>query len=321
MSVFTPVNERELTDFLTRYPTGPLQDFRGIAAGIENTNYFVDTRDRRMVLTLFEHHEPEELRYFLGLMAHLAEQGVPTAHPLADRDGNYLGTLNGKPAALVQRLAGSSVEEPEPEHCASVGAELARLHLAGADYPGHRPPDRGPAWWFETSRRLMPQLDQADRQLLESELAYQRDHRLDALPRGVIHADLFRDNVLFDGPTLTGIIDLYYACNDAWAYDLAVTVNDWCSREDGSLAPERTAPLLAAYSDVRPLTDAEAAAWPAMLRGAALRFWLSRLKDKLEPRDGEMTFIKDPDEFRRVLVARRKAESEDKLELAPARRA
>ncbi|MGC9457533.1 MAG: homoserine kinase [Halothiobacillaceae bacterium] len=318
MSVFTPVSERELTDFLSHYSTGPLKGFEGIAAGIENTNFFVDTGDRRMVLTLFEHHEPEELRYFLGLMAHLAEKGVPTAHPLADREGNYLRVLNEKPAALVQRLSGRSVDDPEPAHCAAVGAALAHLHLAGADYPSHRAPDRGPAWWFKTAGQLMPRLDEADRELLESELAYQRGHRADDLPRGVIHADLFRDNALFDGDELTGIIDLYYACNDAWAYDLAVTVNDWCSRPDGSLETRRTEALLAAYAKIRPLTAAESESWPAMLRGAALRFWLSRLKDKLDPRDGEMTFIKDPDEFRRVLAARRQAESAGTLPTLPA---
>ncbi|HHO70178.1 MAG TPA: homoserine kinase [Halothiobacillus sp.] len=304
MSVFTPVQEGELRAFLSQYPIGELVSFEGIAAGIENTNYFVTTTDHQLVLTLFEHHTPDELDYFLGLMAHLAEYGVPTAHPLANNQGRYLGALNGKPAALVQRLAGSSVEHPNAAHCHELGHALARFHLAGVNYPQTRAPDRGPSWWFKTGHALMPRLSDEDRVLLESELAYQRAHRYDDLPRGVIHADLFRDNALFDEDKLTGIIDLYYACNDAWVYDLAVTVNDWCSEDDGHLNEERARALIGAYQKVRPFTDTERQAWPVMLRGAALRFWLSRLKDKLYPRDGEMTFIKDPDEFRRVLIAR-----------------
>ncbi len=305
MSVYTPVERDELEAFLLNYELGELLDFQGISAGIENTNYFVTTSKQQLVLTLFENHTADELGYFLDLMAFLAEHAVASAHPIADRNGDYLRTLNGKPAALVMRLRGASIEQPSVAQCSAIGQALGQLHLSGQQFGGQRDNDRGPHWWHTTRETVAPKLSDTERDQLDEELLFQRSHRFDNLPRGVIHADLFRDNALFEGDTLTGIIDFYYACNDVLLYDVAVTVNDWCSNADGSLDEAKLLALLTAYRAVRPFTDEEYPAWPVMLRAAALRFWLSRLQDLHFPREGELTHTKDPEVFRTILLQRR----------------
>lgn len=305
MSVFTTVTLEQLRIWLERYPAvGAVKELRGIASGITNTNYFVITEDTRFVLTLFEHNSAEELPYFLNLMAHLAKQGVPCPSPVANVEGQYLGELNGKPASLVSCLRGVSLEQPSADHCGEVGRFLAAMHQAGRSYPATMQNPRGPHWWAVTAEKVMPKLTAAEQTLLEEELAYQTRFRDMDLPRGVIHADLFRDNVLFDGDTLGGAIDFYYACNDALAYDLAITVNDWCVNADGSLDMVRVQSLLVAYHAQRPLSMAERDAWIVLLRAGALRFWLSRLHDYHFPQAGELTHAKDPGHFQRVLEAR-----------------
>jgi homoserine kinase type II len=306
MSVYTRIERHELEEFLRGYAVGTLADFAGISAGIENTNYFVTTSQGSYVLTLFETLNADQLPYFLDLMAHLAEHGVPCAHPAADLQGHYLRTLKDKPAALVQRLSGSNVEHPGTAQCAAVGHALGQMHMAGLSFQGRRAPDRGPAWRAATARKLLPRLSNEQAELLKDELTFQAQHSGLQLPQGVIHADLFRDNVLFTGERLTGIIDFYYACNDALLYDLAVTVNDWCSADDGALQPEHSGALLTAYRQQRPLQPEEHPAWPVLLRAAALRFWLSRLHDLHFPRPGEMTHTKDPEVFRHILCERRR---------------
>jgi homoserine kinase type II len=303
MSVFTTVTPEQLQDWLRNYPLGMLRDLKGIASGITNTNYFVTTESGRYVLTLFEKNPAEELPYFLDLMAHLADRGIPCPHPVANAAGAYLGILNGKPAALVTCLRGSSIENPQPKHCAAMGAMLASLHLAGQSFLPVMDNPRGPSWWTATTKAVLPFLDAAQTRLLQQELAYQAEFRGNALPRGVIHADLFRDNVLFDGEELTGLIDFYYACNDVLAYDLAITVNDWCVDAQGELDAPRLRAMLRAYHEERPLNVAERQAWPALLRAAALRFWLSRLYDRHFPQPGELTHAKDPEHYRRILQA------------------
>lgn len=304
MSVFTTVTPDQLRAWLKNYPLGELLDLKGIASGITNTNYFVTTNTGRYVLTLFEHNSASDLPYFLDLMAHLANHGVPCPQPVADNVGAYLGELGGKPAALVSCLRGSSLETPGTHHCAEVGAFLARMHLAGQSFPATMENPRGPHWWKVTAEAVLPLLDASQRALLEAELSYQAGFRGMDLPRGVIHADLFRDNVLFDGDQLGGAIDFYYACNDVLAYDLAITVNDWCVHADGTLDEPRLQAMLTSYQAVRPLSEAERTAWPALLRAGALRFWLSRSYDFYFPKPGEMTHAKDPGHFRRVLEAR-----------------
>ena len=304
MSVFTTVEQDELVKFLRHYQAGTLVAFEGISDGIENTNYFVTTDRQRMVLTLFETHTHDEMGYFLNLMAHLAEHAIPSAHPVLDTDGQYLRTLNGKPAALVARLEGKSIDRPTTEQCALLGAILARLHLAGSEFSERRDNGRGHDWRVTTAAKLNTHIDPDAAAMLRAEVQYQDAHRFDTLPGGVIHADLFRDNVLWDDGTLSGIIDFYYACDDAWLYDVAVAVNDWCVTDVGELDPQRLDVLISAYHDVRPITAAEAAVWPAILRAAALRFWLSRLHDWHFPRPGEIVHRKDPAVFERILRQR-----------------
>lgn len=311
MSVYTVVTPEQLKRFLAGYDLGELEQFVGISNGIENTNYFVTTSHGEYVLTLFEVLQAEELPYFLELMAYLAEHQIPSAHPVADRQGQYLQTLNGKPAALVQRLNGASVDLPEPGHCHAIGEQMARMHLAGEDFGLYREPDRGPAWCEATAAEVMPKLSKSDQNILQAELEYQAGVQRVGLPEGVIHADLFRDNALFIGERLTGIIDFYYACNFYFIYDLAVSINDWCNSGDTERDSMNAAELLRGYQQWRQVTAAEIEVWPAMLRAAALRFWLSRLRDMHFPRAGEITHIKDPSVFRDILVKR--AEREEPL--------
>ncbi|MFC1684540.1 homoserine kinase [Pseudomonadota bacterium] len=301
MSVYTRVEQDQLEVFLKNYDLGQLEQQQGISDGIENTNYFVTTSKGKYVLTLFESLSAEELPFFLDLMAFLAEHDVPSAHPLADRQGNFLRTLNDRPAALVQRLSGGGVPNPNAAQCAELGTVLGRLHRVGQGFQQHRENPRGPRWWSEAAQQVLEYLPEADARMLQEEIAFQMAHRKDDLPRGVIHADLFRDNALFEGDRLTGVIDFYYACTDALLYDLAVTVNDWCRGGDAALDEALADALLQAYSAVRPLTAQEKKDWPLMLRAGALRFWLSRLQDKIFPRPGEMTHIKDPEEYARIL--------------------
>ena len=316
MSVYTVVEERQLVEFLQDYDVGQLESYTGISAGIENTNYFVNTQhlgqQQQFVLTIFEHHTLAELPYFLNIMAFMAEHNIPTAHPMPTQNGGYLKELCGKPAALVERLVGGTVEQPSKIQCGVMGGQLAKFHIAGQGYTEHRENDRGIDWMAVTFAEIRNHLDKADCTLIESELAYQNNIDYSVLPTGVVHADLFCDNAMFNGDVLTGIIDLYYACNAPLLYDLAVMVNDWCrihsdNPEKIEFDQERLDEMISAYQTQRTLTDQEVAAWPAALRLAALRFFLSRLKDQHIPREGEMTQIKDPAVFRRVLNIHRNA--------------
>ena len=304
MSVYTIVSRQELTDWIARYAIGELVDMQGITTGIENTNYFVDTTVGRYVLTLYERLPIEDLPSYLHLIAHLAREGIPCPAPVADRTGALFGVLNGKPAGFLTRLAGDSVLKPTQRHCAAVGDVLARLHLAGKKFTGHLENRRGPLWRQQTARAVRRFLDADQAALLDTELTAQKNLTEAGFPRGPIHADLFRDNVLFDGGNVSGVVDFGFAAIDALAYDLAITVNDWCTHPDATLVDGRVHALVRAYDAVRPLTVEEKIAWPLLLRAAALRFWLSRLYDVHLPRPGELTQAKDPLEFERILRAR-----------------
>lgn len=302
MSVFTTVTVEQLSLWLLDYPLGELIDMQGIASGITNTNYFVTTTSGRYVLTLFEKNTVEELPYFLDLMTHLAERNIPCPHPVVKHDGASLSVLNGKPAALVSCLRGSSLDTPTLKNCSEVGRVMAEMHKAGLSFPAHMENPRGAKWRVLMAVKVAGFLNAEEHAMLGKELVFQSGFNTTHLPQGVIHADLFRDNVLFDGDVLGGVIDFYYACNDALLYDVAIAANDWCVTEDGSFDESRLEALLQAYHMVRPLTKAELAAWHGMVRLAALRFWLSRLYDMHFPQDGELTYAKDPEHFCRILA-------------------
>jgi homoserine kinase type II len=309
MAVFTPVTPDELRPWLAGFEVGALVRLDGIASGIENSNFFLTTTGGDFVLTIFEKLTPIELPFYLDLTAHLAAGGIPCPGPIVDRAGRNFSMLKGKPAAIVRRLAGRSHMAPSGADRAQVAAMLARMHLAGADFIEYQDNPRGPHWWAVTAPQVMPFLDASSATLLESELAFQASHRHDRLPRGPVHADLFRDNVLFDGGSLGGFIDFYFAGFDCLLFDVAVCVNDWCIAREGADAGELQAAevreFLAAYDAVRPFTPEERAAWDVMLRAGALRFWLSRLFDFHLPRSGHLITPHDPGHFQRILMLRR----------------
>ena len=308
MSVYTAVSAEELSAWLTRYALGTVRAFEPIAAGIENTNYFLTTEKGRYVLTLYERLPPEDLPFYLNLMAHLARSGVKVPAPEADRTGALWSFLNGKPAAVVARLEGVPVELPGTAHCAAVGRALGGLHVAAKEYRGRLNNRRGPGWWRQAARSVRPFLAPEQNALIAAELKYQAMFAKTKLPRAAIHGDLFCDNVLFSDGAVSGIIDFGFAATDALAYDLAITVNDWCLAPDdarsGRLDPERVRAMVGAYGEVRPLTHDERELWGPMLRAAALRFWLSRLYDLHIPRPGELTHAHDPLSFERILKSR-----------------
>lgn len=310
MAVFTEVSDKDARDLLRRMSLGSFKELRGIQGGIENTNYFLTTDQGEWVLTLFERLSAEKLPFYLYLMKHLARAGIPVPDPQSEtRSGDILLKVCGKPASIVNRLAGKSQLAPAAVHCAAVGDMLARMHLAGQDYDRQQPNLRGLPWWNETVPVVLPHLGEETAAMLRAELAYQNHVAASAsyaaLPRGPVHADLFRDNVMFDGERLTGFFDFYFAGVDTWLFDLAVCLNDWCiDHATGAHDAERAKAMLAAYQAVRPLAAAERELLNAQLRAGALRFWISRLWDFHLPREAALLQPHDPTHFERVLSQR-----------------
>jgi len=314
MAVFTPVSDDDARALLAHFTLGELVSLRGITAGIENTNYFLTTTRGEYVLTVFEVLSREELPFYIELMYHLSQRGIPVPEPQTARDGQRLAQLHGKPCAIVTRLSGGYVADPSPAHCALAGATLARTHLAGRDFAIRQPNLRGLAWWQQTIPSVLPFLDGGQAALIQAALDEQTRFAAGevyaALPSGPAHCDLFRDNVLFDGtyemPRMGGFIDFYFAGWDTWLFDVAVSVNDWCvDHNTGIFDQARLDAWLGAYAGLRPYTDAERQAWPVVLRAAALRFWTSRLYDYHLPRPAQTLKPHDPRHFERILRARR----------------
>ncbi len=317
MAVFTPVSLDDLTEWIKIFPLGRILAVKGIASGIENSNFFItaDTGESasapvtEYVLTIFETLNFEQLPFYLHLMRHLAQRGVLVPEPIPNHQGDLITPLHGKPAAIVSKLDGAWETKPQAAHCTAVGAMLAKMHLAGRDFPLHQPNLRSIDWWNTTTPVVMPYLSESNQHLLQAEMHFQQaffaSSLFEQLPQGPIHADLFRNNVMFSGEQLTGFFDFYFAGCDTWLFDVAVTVNDWCiNLDNGIINQPRASAMLAAYNAVRPFSEAERDAWPAMLRAAALRFWISRLYDFYLPREAQMLNPHDPAHFERILRER-----------------
>lgn len=305
MSVYTRVSDDEMRQLLHQYDLGEFKSLQGIAQGITNSNYFLHTTRGSYVLTLFEVLKSDELPFFMDLTRYLSQRGVACPAPIAQKNGSLTTLLVGKPACIVEKLTGNDTSYPTSNQCYSTGAMLAKMHLAGYDFPQHMPNPRYDAWWTQSSQQLHVHLDKEDAQLLADEIAFLAKNSDEHLPRGIIHADLFKDNVLLLGEQVAGFIDFYYACNGSFVYDLAIAVNDWARNAQHQIEPGLRDAFLSGYQSVRPLSKAEQDYWPIALRAACVRFWVSRLLDYHFPTSGEITFIKDPNVFRDLLLSYR----------------
>jgi homoserine kinase type II len=319
MAVFTSVTLDEVNAWLQKnYQVGTALEIKGISSGIENSNFFLTTQingvQKEFVLTLFERLSKEQLPYYLELMEHLSKKGIKVPAPIRDKSHQIVGDLNGKPATIVSKLSGKSFLNPSVRHCELVGDALANMHLAGLDFQSSQANLRSIDWWKNTVPLVIPHLNPAQDQVLQSELAAQIDFFSSAeyksLPSGPSHCDLFRDNVLFDDASgkdeIGGFFDFYFAGNDKWLFDLAVTINDWCiDLATGEIDQARYTGMLEKYQAVRSFEPAEINSWNMMLRAAALRFWVSRLWDYHLPREAKMLTPHDPTHFERILISRR----------------
>ncbi len=305
MAVYTDVSDEELGAFIDRFDIGNLLSYKGIAEGVENSNYLVHTETGHYILTLYEKRvDPDDLPFFLGLMQHLAAKGFNCPTPLIDRDGQMLGELAGRPAAMVTFLDGMWVRKPQLVHCSELGKGMARMHLAGADFEIKRPNSLSVDGWaplLDASRDRAHEVKAGLAEELTEELAELQALWPKELPNGVIHADLFPDNVFYLGKELSGLIDFYFACNDAFAYDVAICINAWCFEPDGMFNVTKARVLLEGYRSVRPFSELEFDNLPLLCRGAALRFLLTRLYDWLSVPEGALVVPKDPLEYLRKL--------------------
>ena len=305
MAVYTDVAADELTAFLARYDIGELLSYKGIAEGVENSNFLLHTTAGSFFLTLYEKRtRVDDLPFFLGLMAHLAQHGITCPQPVQTRAGEALGTLAGRPAAIIDFLEGVWPRKPNAAHCAGIGAALAKLHLAGRDFSMRRANALSVSGWrplFDQAAERADSVQHALRDFLKAELDHLEAHWPRGLPDGIIHADLFPDNALFLGDKLSGLIDFYFACNDLLAFDVAICLNAWCFEPDHSFNVTKASAFLGAYQRERKLTAAEQEALPLLARGASIRFLLTRLVDLLNVPTGAMVKPKDPLEYVRKL--------------------
>ncbi len=304
MSVFTRITRPQLDQFFSAYTLGEVISFEGITDGIDNTNYGVVTSQGSFILTLFESLSADNLPHFLTLLSHLGKNDLPCPRPQVDRQGNPLRELNGKPAAVFKRLSGTATVSPSVLHCQEIGLQLASLHRCTQGYVFPIKSGNDLDWCKSVLNKIGMHLSATDRELIDDELAFQTKNSQANLPSGFIHADLFRDNVLFTNDRLSGLLDFYSACTDTLLLDVAIAANDWCC-DNGMVNAGKFAALLSAYESLRPLEPLEKQHWLAMLRAAALRFWLSRLEHQYYPRPGEIIQQKDPLVFRNILLQHR----------------
>ncbi|NDF12933.1 MAG: homoserine kinase [Proteobacteria bacterium] len=305
MAVYTHIDKKDIAQFLSRYDAGELTSFKGIAEGVENSNFLIQTSEGKYILTVYEKRVSEqELPFFTGLMDHLSHKSIPCPSPIKDRKGNALQTLKGKPAAMVSFLKGDSVKNIKTIHCREVGRALAEMHLATEGFKHSRINSMGVQNWrkiFDSCKAKMDAVEKGVAAELENCLERIESHWPKRLPAGVIHADLFPDNVFFLEDTLSGMIDFYFACNDFFAYDIAVCLNSWCFEGKTEFNITKARHMLSAYDEVRPFSEEERNALPVLASGAALRFLLSRLYDWLNQVEGAMVTPKDPKEYLKKL--------------------
>ncbi len=313
MAVYTEVSDEELAAFLAEYDLGEMLSLKGIAEGVENSNYLLHTTTGSYILTLYEKRvDPKDLPYFIGLMEHLSEEGLACPLPIHGKDGESLRTLCGRPAAIISFLEGMSPRRIQPYHCRELGAALAQMHLASSNFEMTRSNALSLSAWrplFDLSKDRAHEVLPGLAEELERELSYLENHWPDHLPAGVIHADLFTDNVFFLGEKLSGVIDFYFACNDAFAYDLAICLNAWCFEPDSSFNITKAQAMLKSYRDLRPCSDAEVEALPVLARGSAIRFLLTRLYDWLNHPEGAFVKPKDPLEYLKKLQFHQRVDS------------
>ncbi len=301
MSVFTTIDIQQLNNFLASYSVGAADNFTGIEAGITNSNFFIDTSTGRYVLTIVENESHEDVEWFMQLLDFLNTEKIPCAKPMQATNGSYTNTLADKPATVVQCLKGADKTDVSASDCYAIGQVLAGLHVSCQNYSYKRNDSRGEQWRLQTANKVRSKLDSQDLKLLDLQLN-SSCKTLERLPQSVIHADLFRDNVLFNNDSISGIIDFYYACTGCMLYDLAITFNDWCRDDSSRINQSCASALLSGYESVRPLDSDEQKSWPEAVKCAALRFWLSRLVDLHYPPDALMTYTKDPTPLRNILL-------------------
>ena len=314
MAVYTEIDSDTLAEFAAQYPLSQIDEFKGITAGVQNSNFLLTTADAKYILTIYESSAngvaAADLPFFLGLMLHLSAQGLSCPVPLARKDGELISTIKNKPAALVSFLEGRSVKTPRPEHCRALGAAMAQMHLAGDGFELTRPNNHGLGNWQALFERCHSRADEVSPDLtraMERELTRLKENWPDNLPTGIIHADLFPDNVFFMQGDMSGLIDFYFACNDFYAYDLAIALSAWCFEADATFNVTKARALLSGYQNLRPLAPEEIDAVPILGAGAAMRFLTTRLFDWLNQVDGAQVEPKNPNDFLRRLRFHRSA--------------
>ena len=304
MAVYTSINSSDLNDWIEKFNFKDLVNFKGISSGVTNSNYLIQMAHSNYILTIFEHNNIEELPFYIDLMTYLAKENFLCPRPIENKNGQALGLLKEKPALMVSFLDGKEKAIRSPKSCYLVGQYLAKLHLTANNFPQLNKNTRGLDWVSDMYLNLKKYLSLEDQGILELEINYHKEMDKVELPEGIIHGDLFRDNVLFLNDKVSGFIDFYYACNEKFIYDIAIAINDWCIDQDGQINKSMFLEFIKGYRSERKLTDNEQEYLNVALRLAALRFWLSRLEDFYNAKEGEITSIKDPKHFKDILLDR-----------------